>query len=124
MVKRAAGFTLIELLAVMVVIALLLTLAVPRYFGSLERSKEIALRENLKVLRVTLDKYYADRGRFPETLDELVAQKYLKAVPMDPITEAVSWISVPSEESDKPGIADVRSSAQGRTAEGTAYGDL
>jgi general secretion pathway protein G len=121
---RTRGFTLIELLAVMAIIAVLLTLAVPRYFNSLDRSKEAALKENLKVLRVTLDKYHADRGRFPDTLEDLVAHKYLRAVPVDPITEAPSWVAVPSEESGSPGIADVRSSAQGRTAEGVPYGEL
>lgn len=122
---RLRGFTLIELLVVMTVVALLLTLAVPRYFSSLERAKEVALKENLRVMRSTLDKFYSDRGRYPESLDELVSQKYLKAVPVDPLTESsTSWIAVPSQESQTPGIADVRSAATGSTVEGVRYGEL
>ncbi len=120
-----AGFTLIELLIVMAIIALLLTIALPRYFGSLEKSKEVALKENLQVLRTGLDKYYADKGHYPETLDDLVSQKYFRAVPMDPITEsAATWILVPAQDSDKPGVQDVKSGAQGQTHEGVLYEQL
>lgn len=123
--RQRRGFTLIELLVVMTVVALLLTLAAPRYFSSLERSKEVALKENLRVMRSTLDKFYSDRGRYPESLEELVAQKYLKAVPVDPLTESAgSWIGVPSAQSEIPGIADVRSAAVGATVEGVPYGEL
>ena len=76
MVSRR-GFTLIELLVVMAIVALLLSIALPRYFGSLDRSREVALKENLQVLRVTLDRFHADKGRYPDTLDELVEHKYL-----------------------------------------------
>lgn len=123
--RRRAGFTLIELLVVMSIIALLLTLAVPRYFGSLDRSKDVALRQNLGVLRDTLDKFYADKGRYPETLDELVTQKYLRTVPMDPIVEsATAWILIPSADVNKKGIADVKSAAPGKAADGTPYEKL
>ena len=119
--RRHAGFTLIELLVVMAIVALLLTIAVPRYFGSLHHSKEAALRENLQVLRVTLDKFAGDKGHFPETLDELVAQHYLRAVPVDPITEsAQTWILVPAA-GDVQGIADVKSGAPGASRGGVAY---
>ena len=99
--RPPTGFTLIEMLVVMAIIALLLTLASPRYFGALEKSKDVALAENLKVLRVTLDRFYADKGRYPETLEELVEQKYLRSVPVDPVTESDrSWILVPSQEAE------------------------
>ena len=126
-IRRVArrGFTLIEMLVVMAIVALLLSIAVPRYFGSLDKSKETALKENLQVLRVTLDKFYADKGRFPETLDELVEHKYLRGVPIDPMTESNStWITVPSNELDKKGIADVKSGASGHTHDGKAYDAL
>ena len=119
------GFTLIELLVVMAVIALLLTIALPRYFGSLEKSKVVALQENLQVLRVTLDRFYADKGRYPDMLDELVEQKYLRAVPVDPITESSrTWILVPSLDPDIQGIGDVKSGAPGQTIDGRAYESL
>ena len=116
------GFTLIELLVVMSIIALLLTIALPRYFGSLDKSKEVALKENLQVLRVTLDKFYADMGRYPDTLDELVEKRYLRDVPDDPITElSSSWVLVPAEDTDRQGIADVKSGAPGASKDGMAY---
>lgn len=119
------GFTLIELLLVMAIIGLLLTLALPRYFGSLAKSKDIALQENLKVLRVTLDKFYADKGRYPETLDELVEQKYLRAVPLDPVTDsASSWILIPARDADTKGIVDIKSGALGTSRDGRAYESL
>jgi general secretion pathway protein G len=116
------GFTLIEMLVVMAVVALLLTIAVPRYFGSLERSKETALRQNLKVVRDGIDKFYSDQGRYPETLDELVQKKYFRELPIDPISESdKTWIAVPSTDTDKKGIADIKSGAEGISTDGVAY---
>lgn len=120
--RLRAGFTLIELLVVMAIVALLLTIAVPRYFGSLTHSKEVALRENLLVLRVTLDKFAGDKGHFPEDLEQLVTERYLRAVPLDPVTEsAATWVLVASTEADTPGVVDVRSGAPGAGADGVAY---
>lgn len=120
--KHGLGFTLIEMLVVMTLVALLMTLALPRYFGSLERSKETALRANLKVLRSCIDKYAADKGRFPETLEDLVSLKYLRSVPVDPVTESDrSWITVQSQDSDKGGIGDVRSGAPGTDSMGNTF---
>ena len=119
---RACGFTLIELLVVLAIVALLLSVAVPRDFGSLEMSREVALKENLKVLRGTLDKFYADKGRFPDSLNELVEQQYLRAVPVDPITEtSTSWVVIPARGTAETGIADVRSGASGTGRSGTEY---
>ena len=84
------GFTLIELLVVMTIIALLLTLAVPRYFHSVDKSKEAVLRDNLSILRSTLDKYYGDNDKYPDSLDDLISNKYLRAIPRDPITESTT----------------------------------
>jgi general secretion pathway protein G len=117
-----SGFTLIEMLVVMAVIALLLTVSLPRYFGSLEKSKEVVLKENLQVLRTGIDKYYADKGHYPETLEELVTHNYFRSVPVDPVTEsAATWILVPSQDTDKPGILDIRSGARGATRDGLPY---
>lgn len=116
------GFTLIEMLVVLSIVALLLTLATPRYFGSLEKSREVALRENLRVMRVTIDKFYGDKGRYPDALQELVEAGYLREVPMDPVTESVSsWVAVPRKQSDQQGVADVRSGAPGQSRDGIAF---
>jgi general secretion pathway protein G len=116
------GFTLIEMLIVMAIVALLLTIALPRYFGSLEKSKDIALQENLRVLRLSLDRFYSDKGRYPQTLDELVEHRYLKAVPIDPVTDSSrSWILIPVRNADTAGISDIKSGAPGANKEGRAY---
>lgn len=123
--KRQPGFTLIEMLVVMAVIASLLTIALPRYLGSLDMARERALRDNLKVLRVTLDRFYADKGHFPAALADLVEQKYLRAVPIDPMTgSALTWIEVGSVDAESGGVADVKSGAAGTDLEGIAYESL
>ena len=123
--RRRTGFTLIELLVVLAIIALLLTIALPRYFGSVEKSKEVALKENLQVLRSGIDKFYADKGEYPPTLADLVTQRYFRSVPMDPVTEsAATWQLIASPDSDKPGVADIRSGAKGKTREGVPFEQL
>lgn len=118
------GFTLIELLVVLAVIATLLTLAVPHYFGSLERSKEAVLKEDLYQMRDALAKYYGDRGRYPDSLAALATDRYLRKVPVDPITDSdSSWVIVPPADPDQGGVYDVRSGARGRARDGRAYSD-
>ncbi|MGH8689646.1 MAG: type II secretion system protein [Burkholderiales bacterium] len=122
--KRAGGFTLIELLVVFAIIATLLTIAVPRYYSSIDRSKEAVLKENLYQLRDAIGKYYGDKGKYPETLEALASDKYLRKVPLDPITEsATSWLVVAPEDPQKGGVFDVKSGAQGKATDGTAYGE-
>jgi general secretion pathway protein G len=107
---RRVGFTLIELLVVMAVIATLLTLALPRYFGSVDKSKEAVLKENLFQLRDAISRYHADKGKYPETLETLASDKYLRKVPLDPITDsATTWIVIPPEDRQKGGVYDVKS---------------
>lgn len=119
---RRGGFTLIELLVVMSIIATLLMIAVPRYFHSLERSKEAVLRQDLSVMRDAIDKFYGDRARYPESLAELVEQRYLRGVPVDPETKTnETWIVVLSEDSDVSGVRDVSSGAQGSAIDGTPF---
>ena len=122
MVKRLPGFTLIELIIVMAIIATLLTIAVPRYYASLDRSKEAVLKENLYQMRDAIGKYYADKGKYPATLDALASDKYLRKVPVDPITEsAESWVVVPPQDPEKGGVFDVKSGAQGKALDGTEF---
>lgn len=111
---------------VLAIVALLLSIAAPRYFGSLERSKEAVLKENLFLLREAIDQYYADRGRYPPSLEDLVEARYLRRIPLDPVTgQADTWIVLaPAGGSSSPGgVLDVKSGAEGRARDGTAYGD-
>lgn len=117
-----AGFTLVELLVVFTIIGLLLTLALPRYFGSVDRAKETVLRENLVQMREAISRYHADKGRYPESLDALAAERYLRAVPLDPLTESTrTWQLVAPPDPQTAGIYDVRSGAGGRAQDGTEY---
>ena len=119
---RRPGFTLIELLVVMAIVATLLTLALPRYFGSLDRSKEAVLKENLFQMREAISRYYADKGKYPESLDGLAAEKYLRKVPLDPITESsATWLLVQPEDPQKGGVVDVRSGAPGNARDGSEF---
>jgi len=119
---RRKGFTLIELLVVLAVIATLLSIAVPRYYSSIDRSKEAVLKENLYQVRDAIGKYYADRGKYPESLAALATDKYLRKLPLDPITDSdTTWIVVPPEDPQKGGVFDVRSGAQGKGLDGTEF---
>jgi len=124
--KRAVsfGFTLLELLVVMTIISVLLTLAMPRYFHSIEKSKEAVLRDDLSIMRDSLDKYYGDNGKYPDSLDELVTRKYLRAIPQDPITEsAVTWVTVAPDDPDQGMVYDVKSGATIEALDGTQYAE-
>lgn len=119
---KRSGFTLIELLIVMAIIATLLTVAVPRYFHSLERSKEAVLKQDLTTLRESIDKFYGDTGKYPPTLAALVEKHYLRNIPVDPIAKtADKWILVNSEDPDDNGIKDVKSGAEGVAEGGVPY---
>ncbi len=122
MTGRRHGFTLLELLVVMAIIATLLTLAVPRYFLSLERSKEAVLKQDLTTMRESIDRFYGDTGRYPQTLAELVERHYLRAIPVDPILRAADkWVIVNADEPDDNGVKDVKSSAEGKGENGVPY---
>ena len=121
---RDSGFTLIELLVVMSIIATLLMIAMPRYFHSLERSKETVLHQDLAVMRDAIDKFYGDLARYPDTLAELVERHYIRSVPVDPITKsAETWLLIPSEDSTITGARDVRSGATGESSDGTLFAE-
>ena len=110
----AQGFTIIELMVVLAISAVLLTIVMPSYLGHVQRTKEAVLRENLKVLRVSLDQYYADRGHYPHELKALVTEHYLRAIPLDPITNsAESWIVVTRNGNRQREIVDIHSGAPG-----------
>ena len=112
--KKLKGFTLVELMVVLAIIALLLSVVVPHYMGRVQRAEEAVLQENLKVMRDALDKHYADAGKYPTSLEELVAKRYLRTIPKDPFTQsAATWVAVPPQDTRKGNVWDVKSAAKG-----------
>jgi general secretion pathway protein G len=127
------AFTLIELIVVMAIVALLVSVAAPKYFRSVEQAREQSLRTTLKVMRDAIDQFAADRGRFPESLQELVAQRYLRELPRDAVTglrdqwqltlaQAPSG-NAPGQETGLAELVDVRSGAPGADGAGVLYRD-
>ena len=120
-----SGFTLVELLVVLAILALLLTLAVPRYFNGIERAKEATLRQDLNTLRESIDKFYADTGQYPKTLEDLVERKYIRKLPIDPMTENdATWVFIAPEPPLVGDIYDIHSGALGTAKDGSKYADL
>ena len=126
---KARGFTLIEVLIVVTLVAILAAIGMPQYQNSVRRSKEAVLKEDLFRLRDVINQYYADKSKWPPSLQDLVSEGYLREVPKDPITgSADSWVTVPadpdpSNPSSEPGIEDVKSGAEGTGLDGTNYSD-
>ena len=121
---RLRAFTLIELLVVLGIVALLLTLAVPRFFPSIDSTKETILEENLRNTRAVIDQYKADTGRYPDSLEQLVEKKYLRELPMDPITESrETWIVEPPQEEEQGEVGNIKSGAPGNDRKGKPYAE-
>jgi len=124
-----AGFTLIELMVVVALISVLAGMGVVMYRNSIKRTQEAVLREDLFRMRDAIDQYYADKAKYPASLESLVADGYLRRVPIDPITNSSeTWQTVPSEpDPDDPtaevGIFDVKSGAEGTAIDGSPYAD-
>ncbi|MHB8982423.1 type II secretion system protein [Thiobacillus sp.] len=121
---KMRGFTLVELMVVMAIVALLLSLALPRYFNHLENARETILRQDLAVMRDAIDKYHGDRGHYPDSLEALVSARYLRSLPVDPITERADTWQIVAPPGDAVGaVYDVRSGAPGNGRDGTLYGE-
>ena len=123
------GFSLIELLIVMTIIGILATMAVPQLFSATQRAEEAVLRRDLFVMRDAIDQFYADRGEYPQRLNDLSANAYVREIPEDPITKLrdtwvvklVDWELL--DEGERPGIWDVRSGAPGAGLNGIEYSE-
>ena len=129
MARRDSGWTLIELLIVITLVMILATLALTQYRGSILAAKEAALKSDLFLMRDAIDQYYADKGRYPESLQTLVSESYLRAIPKDPFTNSAdTWQTVnaepePGMTSTTTGIYDVKSGAEGAASDGSRYAD-
>ena len=127
--RSGAGFTLIELMIVMSLIVILASIGLTLYTNSVIRAKESVLKEDLFRMRDAIDQYYADKGKYPVTLDSLVSEKYLRSIPLDPFTNSAdTWRSIQSEPDPtnptaEPGVYDVRSGSDQKAIDGTSYAD-
>lgn len=120
--EHRSGFTLIELLVTLAIIGLLMSIVAPRYFPSVKRAEETVLKQNLALLRDAIDKHRADTGKYPDSLEELVQKRYMRSMPLDPVTQsATTWIVVPPEDPKTGAVYDVHSGAKGTGRDGKAY---
>lgn len=116
------GFTLIELLVTLTIIALLLSIVAPRYFSSVTHAQEVILKQDLALLRDAIDKFYADNGIYPSSLDDLIQKKYIRSIPVDPITDSsITWQITPPDDPSKGAVFNVSSGASGTGRDGTPY---
>lgn len=126
--RRLRGFTFVELMVVITIIVILITMAIPIYQRSIVRAKESVLKNNLFTLRTVIDNYTYDKQKAPQTLRDLVAEGYLREVPMDPMTGSNDWRTILEDASQsvsqsEPGIFDVKSTSDKMGLDGTAYSD-
>jgi general secretion pathway protein G len=123
--KGQSGFSLLELMIAMLIMIILISVAVPTYQRSVEHAKEVVLSENLWQMRRAIDQYSADKGKLPQSIDDLVTAKYLREKPVDPMTDKTDWDEVQGEDSSSPnsesGLKDVKSLAEGQDSNGKAY---
>jgi general secretion pathway protein G len=120
------GYTLLELMIVVAIVGILVTLAIPTFQQSAMKAKEAALKQNLFTMRAVIDQFYADRGDYPASLESLVEEKYVRAIPVDPFTKsATTWNEIYEEQEegdDSPaGVYDVKSGSDDLALNGTPY---
>jgi general secretion pathway protein G len=126
-IRRDAGFTLMELMIVMAIIGILATLAVPSFVGALRSAKEAVLKEDLQTMRTAIDSYTEDKQKGPQSLQDLIDNGYLRAIPVDPMTKANdTWVTDTSDamrsvDETDPGIDDVHSGSTETGSDGQSY---
>jgi general secretion pathway protein G len=122
MQRARQGFTLIELMVVLAVLAILASIVAPMYLDRVDDARETVLKQNLVGLRNAIDQHYRDKGRYPASLQELTTQRYVRAIPEDPITQRTdTWVIVPAQPGQENSVFDVKSGASGRAKDGSAY---
>ena len=125
--RSQRGFSLLELMIAMFILIILLSVAVPTYQRTVQHARETVLKENLWQMRRAIDQYHSDKGKPPRSVEDLVTDKYLREVPVDPITEKAEWTEVAGEDPSSPnaeqGMKDVKSTSDGVDAEGKAYAE-
>jgi general secretion pathway protein G len=123
--NKQGGFSLLELMIAMFIMIILLAVALPTYQRSVQSARETVLKENLWQMRKAIDQYSADKGKLPQSIDDLVTNKYLREKPVDPISEKAEWTEVQGENTASPdaesGLANVKSMAEGEDSEGKKY---
>ena len=122
------GWTLIEMLVVLSLILILSTMAMTQYRNSIQSAKEAALRSDLFMMRDAISQYYADKAKYPESLETLVSEHYIRSIPKDPIADTTNWQTEPAPSepgtlSSTAGIYDVKSTAPGTGLDGTPYSE-
>jgi general secretion pathway protein G len=122
------GFTLIELMVVISVVGILVAIALPNYRIAITQSKEAVLKEDLYRFRDLIDQYYADKGRYPASIQALEEEGYLRKMPVDPITGQPDWTPVfadpdPDNPGESPGVWDVKSSSEQVGTNGVPYNE-
>ena len=127
-IKRGqAGFSLLELMIAMFILIILLSVALPTYQRSVQTARETVLKENLWQIRKGIDQYAADKGKLPQSIDDLVTSHYLREKPVDPIADKTEWREIMGENTGSPdgeqGLKDVKSMAEGEDSEGKRYDD-
>lgn len=123
-ITNGKGFSMIELMVALAILAMILSLAAPRYFGNIDSTKESVLREDLYLMRDAIDKFYSDTGKYPDTLDDLVTKKYLRGIPVDPFTQsAKSWVVTAPSDATLGAVIDVHSAAPNKARDGTWFKD-
>jgi general secretion pathway protein G len=127
--RRQGGFTLLELMIVLALIITLSAIAFATYQNTVQRGREAVLRENLFRMRDAIDQHYADKGKYPASLEDLVSAGYLRKLPIDPMTQSdQSWQAVPAEPDPanpnaEPGVYDVKSGSENQALDGSKYAD-